>query len=583
MNLFNKVTLLFILSNILTACSDSSPDLVSETLAVATANSGDSCSQLAAQSLPNTIITQAQSIPAGEFLAPDRQTYSVPAFCKVHGVAVPTRDSHINFEVWLPTDWNGRYYQLGTGGFAGAIDRHARNLVDAIRRGHAVSMTNGGRNGVAFTDHGFQYINPNWSLHQPEKMIDVGYRASKETSDKARLLIQAFYGRSADYAYYAGCSGGGRETLTAAQRYPNEWDGFLIGAPSADFIRTYSGFVWNEQVLWGKHGASAAQISAAKLPAIQQAALASCSAEAHVFDGVAADPRFCRPNTKSLLCQGEETDHCLTAQQAAALQQVYAGPRQSFGDKTVSPGIEATMEAEGEWENMLTGKLRRGSQRLLTVIVNHIFRNLVYNDPEWQIETLDFTRDIDAAINKRISAGSIRDVLGVTTPDFSQLKHSGAKVIMYHGWGDAIVPPRGSIEDYQLIEKSLGGVESSKDHYRLYMVPGLQHCFGGPGANAFGQVHTAPAGPSLQQDAKHDIALALEQWVEKGIAPDTLIATKYIEDKPEKGVAFTRPLCPFPQVPVYQGRGDTTQASSFICQVGAQPDSLMFKASGDNQ
>lgn len=525
----------------------------------------DRCAKLASLSLPHTVITQAESISAGNYLAPDRKNYTVPAFCKVHGVSVPTKGSHINFEVWLPIDtWNGRFYQLGTGGFSGLLDEVSGKLVESINRGNAVAMTDGGHD----------LKNPAWALHQPEKIIDMGYRALKETSSSARQLIGVFYNRKPAYSYYAGCSGGGRDAMVAATRFPEDWDGVLVGAPGTDIIRTWTNFAWVDKAL---NINKSSQIPVAKLPAIQKAALASCTADAHVVEGIAADTRFCRLDTSELICKDQENDNCLTEPQATALAKIYDGVRNSPTAAFIYPGYEATLEAEAgdtmgwdgrfmkketPWNENDNGKGAKWS---------NFFRTMVFDDLEWDQRTFDFDKDINTAINKNISGEILSEVLGPVELDFSAMQARGSKIIGYHGWGDAALSAKGGIEDYERVAQQLGGIDKIQAFYRQFMVPGMLHCSAGPGAHSFGQIHIANRLPALKPDASHDISIALEQWVEEGIAPKKIIAVKYINDNVEKGVAFTRPLCPYPQVPVYKGRGDTAKASNFECRVGKHP------------
>lgn len=538
------------------------------------ADGDNSCSRLAGLNLPHTVITQAEAMAAGDFLAPDGNNYTVPAFCKVHGVAVPTKDSHINFEVWLPSDtWNGRFYQLGTGGMSGSLDAFTGKLVEGIERGNVVAMTDGGHQSSILTEKGFQAINPDWALHQPEKIIDFGYRALKETTDSAKSLIKAYYGRQQAYSYYVGCSGGGREAMVAAHRFSKDWDGILVGAPANHFVRTAMNFAWADRAVFGD---KASQIPVSKLPAIQKAALASCTEQAHVVNGIATDARFCRPDTQTMVCEGEENDKCLTRAQAAALHKLYDGVRSPSTGELIYPGFTPSMEAEtgdtGGWNvRFMADRREKGIERGPEAFINRFFRMMVVDDMAWDSASLDFDRDIELAMKKTVNGERLVDILGPVSPDFSTLQEQGAKVIMYHGWGDAALTAVGGIADYETVVRKTGSLRETQSFYRLYMVPGMLHCSTGPGAHSFGQVHTANRLPALKQDAAHDIAMALEEWVEKDIVPEKVIATKYINDDPGKGVAFTRPLCPYPQLAIYDGVGDINEAASFSCQKGTLP------------
>ena len=437
--ILRKLRALSVFLSVLTiaACTLDNHD---EDSVVHSSSAANNCSDLRRLQLPHTVITQAEPIPAGNFIAADGIHYTVPAFCKVHGVAIPTANSHINFEVWLPKNtWNGRFYQLGTGGFSGALERLSGKLVESIARGNAVAMTDGGHKAHAKTADGFKKINKLWALHSPEKIIDFGYRALKQTTDSAQSIIGEFYQQRPRYNYYAGCSGGGREALVAAARYPDDWDGILVGAPATDIVRAWTSFAWVDGVLFAD---SSTQIPASKLPAIQAMALASCTADAYLIEGIAADPRFCRLNTAALICKGPENDSCLTKPQAVALEKVYEGVRNPRTGMLLYPGFESTMEAEGEWESRFMGELKSSGERALEQSVNNFFRTMVFDDMTWNSQSFDFDRDIGRALNKDIAGERLKDVLGPPSLDFSGLKNQGAKIIAYHGWGDAVLPAK---------------------------------------------------------------------------------------------------------------------------------------------
>ena len=522
-----------------------------ESRAGAMLGEADPCDSVSVLKLPHAIITQAQTVPAGDYLAPDGKTYSVPALCRVHGVSMPTQDSHINFEVWMPVEiWSGRYYQLGTGGFAGDIAPFSPQLVAFINKGSAVAITDTGHEGEAG--------DASWALNQPEKIIDYGYRSQRETTDKAKRIISAFYGREPDYSYFSGCSNGGRDAIIQAHRYPEEWDGMLIGAPANNWIRVATSWAWSYHAF---NGNSRSSIPLSKLSAVQSAALASCSAEANVVEGIAADPRFCRLDTTDLICKGGETDRCLTVAQAEALKKIYEGPRNPRTGKQLYPGVESTFENQGRWANTFIsaeGGVRGTAYEL--------FSNIVFDDPDWDVHSLDYDKHIDFASSKDIAGERLSDALSIVSPDFKKMREKNSKIIMYHGWGDVAISAKGAIQDYERVVEKEGGLEKTQDFYRLFMVPGMLHCYGGSGANSFGQL---PSAPGLRDDAEHDIHRALEVWVEQGVAPTKVTAAKYVNNKPDEGVAFTRPICPYPKVPVYNGRGSVDDADSFECRLGA--------------
>ena len=488
----------------------------------------------------NTTITAATAVPAGSLVTPSGQTLTaLPAFCRVVGVSRPTSDSNINFEVWLPSgSWNGKFLSSGEGGFAGTLN-YTRSGLDGgldelIRRGYA----------TASTDTGHLSTDTNWAIGHPEKVIDYAYRAKHLVTVAAKGLIGAFYGRPPARSYFSSCSNGGRQALMEAQRYPDDYDGLIVGAPWNYQSHSNAGFVWDAQTL----SAPGAALPASKLPAIHAAAQAACDAADGLTDNLIEDPSRCAFRPETMLCKGADSDTCLTAAQVAALTKLYEGPRHPRSGASIFPGWARGSELG--WGRLVAqgnfGTLGRG-----------YFGNLVFEKPDWDFKTFDFDANLAFAESK---VGKLGDSIN---PDLSAAKRRGAKIIQYHGWNDPTLQPAYSPEYYDRVTEKMGGRQKTQDFYRLFMVPGMAHCYTGPGANSFGALgqQLPPA-----RDALHDIQTALEQWVEKGVAPDYLIATKYVDDNPQtKQVKFTRRLCSYPQVARYKGTGDPNDAASFSC------------------
>jgi feruloyl esterase len=487
----------------------------------------------------NTAITSATLVDAGSLATSPRQTLtSLPAFCRVVGVSRPTSDSTINFEVWLPSDsWNGKFLSSGEGGFAGTLNYTRAGLDggldELIRRGYA----------SASTDTGHLSTDANWAIGHREKVIDYAYRSKHLVTVAAKGVIAAYYGRPASRSYFSSCSNGGRQALMEVQRYPEDYDGLIVGAPWNYQSHSNAGFVWDAQTLQ----APGAAIPAAKLPAINKAVLAACDAKDGLSDGVIEDPGRCEFKAETLLCKGAETDACLTQPQVAALNKLYDGPKHPRTGTSIFPGWARGGEAG--WTRLVDagnfGSLGRG-----------YFGNLVFEKPDWDYASFDFDKDLALAESK---VGSIADAIGT---DLSPAKRRGVKIIQYHGWNDPTLQPAFSPEYYQRVAAAMGGAGSTSDFYRLFMVPGMAHCYSGPGANSFGGV-----GQQIPpvRDKLHDIQTALENWVEKGEAPERLIATKFADETPgNRQVKFTRVLCPYPSVAAYKS-GDPNDAASFAC------------------
>jgi feruloyl esterase len=294
----------------------------------------------------------------------------------------------------------------------------------------------------------------------------------------------------------------------------------------------------------------ASYIPASKLPALARAVNAACDAQDGVTDGVLNDPRQCKFDPAALLCKAEDTNECLTASQITTLKKLYEGPRDAKGDLIFPGYLPGAEEGDGGWGLWITGQAPGKS--LLFAFGTGFFSNMVYEKSDWDYKSTKVDDGLKAAERKTAK------ILNATNPDLSAFKARGAKLILYHGWNDAAISALNTINYYNAVESKMGQKEADA-FSRLYMVPGLQHCGGGPGANSFGQFgQGAP-------DPQHNMEVALEQWVEKGIAPSAIVATKFVDDDPSKGVKFTRPLCPYPQIAKFKGTGDPNDAANFVC------------------
>ncbi len=496
-----------------------------------------SCSSLLKLKLKATTITSAQPVTAGTFSPPGEQPiYGLAPFCRVQGVAKPSSDSHIEFEVWMPVSgWNGKYQGAGNGGFAGVISYG--EMARAVRGGYATSSTDTGHR-AGGTDAG-------WALGHPQKVIDFGYRAIHLTAVNAKAIITAFYSQPARYSYFESCSDGGREALMEAQRYPSDYNGILAGAPANYWTLLLSAAFFNTQVPGLLNRAS--YIPASKLPTISAAVLAVCDAEDGVKDGILNDPTQCHFNPSTLICKGTDTSACLTAPQVAELRKIYAGLKKPDGEQLFPGYMPGGELGGGGWRVWITGDAPATSLQYEFGI--NYFRDMVFDNAAWSYRGAN----VNAAI--RLATRETARALNATDPNLIAFEHRGGKLILYHGWSDAAIPPLNTVNYYKSVLARLGQAQTTS-FVRLYMVPGMQHCGGGPGPNFFGQ----PGDPA------RNVSAALEQWVEKGVAPDSIIATKYVDPfHPSKGVEMTRPLCPYPQTAKYKGSGNPNDAANFVC------------------
>lgn len=472
-------------------------------LALGAAAPQPDCAALAGEKLAGGRVLSAQAVTSG---------FDAPTFCRVKVQLRPSAGSQVGVEIWLPLQgWDGRYVQLGTGGFAGTIPE--AGLAAEVRRGSAAAVTDTGHRGA----DGFD---ASWAAGAPERVTDYGYRSLKVSSEAARALTTAFYRRAPRYSYFVGCSNGGRQGLMMAQRYPEAFDGVLAGSPALRWTGQLSSFAWTQQILRSEPGAL---IPATKLTTIQAAALAACGPQAHVVAGVPADPRACRLKPESLLCAGPDTDRCLTPAQVRSLAAIQDGARDPATGAPLSFGFEATSAATpGGWAAWIVNPDRAAKAQL--TFAEQFFGQMALGRPGWRVEDLRWPTDL-------ARARALAPTLDAVDPDLSRFRRRGGKLLIYAGWADPVISPRSAVDYYERLEAG--------DAVRLFMVPGMLHCQGGLAPNAFGQ---APVAPALRPDREHDVRRALEAWVERGQAPERLVAAKYVGDDPRQGVAATRTL-----------------------------------------
>lgn len=484
----------------------------------ATPAAAATCERLAARALPNTTITEARARPAGTFTPPgaarDAQPNAalrdLPAFCRVAATLKPSSDSDIKIEVWLPTsNWNGKFQAVGNGGWAGSINYTA--MADALKRGYATSSTDGGHQGAGGP----------W-MQRPEKLIDFGYRSVHEMAMKGKAITAAFYGDRPRLSYFNGCSGGGRQGLMEAQRFPEDFDGIVAGAPALNTTGRAAFAMWIAQVM---HKDDGSYVPLSKYPAIHNAVLDACDAADGVKDGVLENPKQCRFDPNVLECKSGDAATCLTAPQVESVRKSYASLVNPRSKEEIVPGLEPGSEL---------GWATFGSPQPFGLGAQ-MYRFMVFDDPNWDYKTLDFDRDV--ALTSKIENGAINAM----NPNLERFFNRGGKIIHYHGWADPQITPMSSVNYYKSVLATMGG--NVKDGYRLFMAPGMAHCGGGDGTSTF------------------DMVSALEEWREKGKAPDQIPASRVRNGATDR----TRPLCPYPQVAKYVGKGSTDDAKNFVC------------------
>ena len=508
------------------------------------ANAADSataldCARLRELRLPGATVEGADFVQAGAFsTTPGKPLPDQKAFCRVVAKATPSRDSDIRIEVWLPASgWNGRLWGVGNGDYAGSISH--RELNARMGEGFAVVSTDTGHR---TDDSG----DTTWAVGHPERVIDFGYRGIHEAAVNAKLIVTAFYGNAPSHAYFASCSNGGRQGLMEAQRYPDDYDGILAGAPAHEWTAKATGMgQWQFQ--WFTDPTH--RLPSTKLPALRAAVLKACDALDGVSDGVIEDPTQCRFDPMVLACHGGETDGCLTEPQVATVRGLYAGTRAADGNALLrgyAPGAEAGL-AEVHYLSA------PNTSDSLFEALNAYWRDLVFENPSWDYRTFDLERDGALATRK------LGPVLDAVDPDLRRFSAHGGKLIIYHGWADPLMPPAGSVDYFERVARSMGKDRADRT-VRLFMAPGMGHCLGGDGPNRFGQFGVGDGNPDT------NLAAALQRWVERGVAPERLTASKRKDNRNATSeVLRTRPICAYPKVARYVGHDSTEDAANFMC------------------
>ena len=480
--------------------------------AVPAAIAAPSCEKLASLELPNAHIDRAETVGAGAFAPPAGRAEpyrALPEFCRVAATLTPSSDSDIKAEFWLPVaGWNRKLQVVGNGGWAGTISYGA--LAEAVRAGYA----------GASTDTGHSTAGGAFVLGHPEKLVDFSWRSEHETTVKAKMIVEAFYGAAPRRSYWNGCSTGGRQALKEAQMFPDDFDGIIAGAPGN---RT-------AQPMWVAQKAlkdPAARIPPAKFPVVHQAALAACDAADGLKDGLISDPESCRFDPGVLLCKNGDGPDCLTQPQVEAARAIYNAPR----DPETGDPLFGALAPSSE----LGWAVMAGTEPYAPTLDQ--LKYVVFADPKWDWHTYDAVRD-----NNRYEQPEYL-IMNATDPDLGKFVQHGGKLLIYHGWADQNVSPYNTVQYFKAVRETLGPSKTDAG-VRLFMAPGMGHCGGGEGPNTFDKV-----GP-------------LDRWVEQGMAPESIVATHSAAGKIDR----SRPLCRYPQRAQYQGSGSIDDAASFTCK-----------------
>jgi feruloyl esterase len=470
----------------------------------------------AANAFGHTTISSAKAISAGEMKG-------VPALCEITAVVEPVAGSRIGVVYRLPDAWNGKLLGLGGGGWAGNVRMEA--AAPGLARGYATAQTDGGHATTEVWD-------TSWAAN-PEAAADFAYRAIHVMTDVGKAVVAKYYGHSQSRAYFQGCSTGGRQALMEVQRYPSDYNGVIAGAPVYSLATQTSAVLRNQA--FARDGAA---ITAAQITRLNNAALAACDMQDGLADGIITDPRACTFDPGKLLCkEGAATADCLSAAQVAAVRTMYTGIKTSKGEIAAYPltrGGEAgwsrfvgtTVPASGV--NLSGGAQSAGLGGL---------RAILFGNADYDLNVFDADKDYAT-----VRGSAFAKAYEAADPDIAAFIRHGGKLLLWHGFDDPGPSPLATIDYFQDVQRATGPkVKALASGARLFIAPGVYHCRGGPGPDEF------------------DLLGAIDTWVEKGQAPATLLATK-------SGSPVSRPLCPYPALPRYKGKGDPNAAASFVCK-----------------
>jgi feruloyl esterase len=506
-----------------------------------------SCESLATLSLPHATITLANAVDAGTFVqfpparggapapaaargagaggaaqgrgrgGPVSAYADIPAFCRVLATLMPSPDSDIKMELWMPVaGWNGNFRGTGNGGLGGGVAVNPGALANGVRRGYATAGHNTGHEGDS-----------SYAMSHPEKVKDFGWRSTHEMTVASKAIITAFYGTAPKVAYIAEGGGGTIAALSSAQRYPEDYDMVAVVGMSSYLSRHTAGQMW---VWYATHKDEASFIPQDKYPVLHQAALNACDALDGLKDGVIGNVDRCKFDPGVTLCKGPDSSGCLTAPQVDAARKIYAGPTNPRTKEVIYSPLYPGSELG--WAQLAGGAQPLG-------IPVEFFKYYVFKDSKWDYKARPINFDGDISLSDQVKDANAVD------PDLKAFFGRGGRLLLVEGWNDTAVPPKVAIDYYKKVVATVGA-KAAKASMRFFMVPGMGH---GPGTT----------GPD---NYNFDSLGIVEQWKQTGKAPDTLIVSHF-KDGMEVG---KRLVCQYPQVAMYKGSGNTEDAASYSCK-----------------
>jgi len=464
-------------------------------------------------------------------------------FCRVEVTITPVPGADIKSEVWMPLKdkWNGRFLGTGNGSSAGQIQY--KTLLEGLNMGYAVTNTDVGTHtgGPGYADpESFRFG------FNPELRTNYVWRGIHLMTTSAKQVVQAYYGKAHEKALFVGCSTGGGEAGAELQRFPEDYDGIIMGSPGIYFgqLGLFQGYAYA-----ATHQTPAHTIPREKLPGLAAEVLRQCDALDGVKDGLIENPRACKFDPAPMTCKGADSNACMTPPQVEALKKIYGGLHNPRTKEVIYYGLQPGVELAD------ATRVRISQESIGSVINPTLFGPLAWVlGPDWKADnfkTFDWDKGSDEVLKKFEEFGNNKtNILPFT--------NRGGKLIMWAGWGDPNFPEYNTARYYEEAGEFVGAQKDQS--MRMYLAPGVYHCGGGPGPNQFGQ-----APNDFDMSPEKNLVVALDQWVSKGVAPQAMIATKFADDKENKPVLRTRPVCPYPKIAKWDGKGSIDDYKSFAC------------------
>ena len=527
-----------------------------------------------------TVTPDASTITSAALVTPPATiggaAVTVP-FCRVQGTARPSPDSEIKFEVWLPPtvgDWTGRMKVNGTGGYAGATPYG--NLARDIGDGFVTAGSNMGHDGGE---------SANWTLGHPEKVKDWGLRAHYSVATAAKTLATVYFGKPVAHSYFEGCSNGGRQAMMMAQNYPELFDGIVAGAPSQWYPDLLMWLLWTGKTLTPTVAFGPPSISTDKRAAITQRALQVCDANDGLVDGQITNPRTCNFDIDTM---GPSGDGTLTADEVTIAKRIYGGTHRNWDDLNSEQRYTgAKYGSEADWSPLFADNGGYGP------FIGHYVYSLLSPPFDWR-------RDVNwDDVYDHVKA-VLTPVTAAPSPDIRRFTARGGKLIQMAGWNDSVVPPDGSVDYFfalamwermqnlpsRVVDRQIANLTPQdvaahanafgnqvRQYHRLFMLPATGHCGGSTGPNSIGGGMPEP--PKAYRDADHHVVSAVIKWVEQGVAPEKIIATKFDS---AGTLTRSRPVCAYPDEAVYNGSGDINDAANFSCRTPRLKDRVVTES-----